>query len=189
MWIQIFVEFKNLLNVSIVLVCYFSMRRHSIAISDSKMYSEICLPYLTDPNSPTLVWQIATFSKCRFLDPILRNADLVNLEIRTQVRLLSKQPCWFQFAGLRSFFEKPYFKTLRSEELSSFFNCFNFTDVELPYNVVLVSVVQWNESAICTCIPSPFWTSFPHSPSSTHLGHHSTELSSLGFIAGSHRVT
>ena len=49
---------------------------------------------------------------------------------------------------------------------------------------VLVSAVQQRESAIGIHISPPSWTFLPPHP--THLGHQSTELSSLCYIAGPH---
>ena len=45
-----------------------------------------------------------------------------------------------------------------------------FIGVKLLYNVVLVSAVQWSESAICIPISPPSWTSLL--PFHQHLGHH-----------------
>ena len=57
---------------------------------------------------------------------------------------------------------------------------FIFIGVWFLYNVLLVSTVQQNESAIHTCVSAPFWISFPfRSPQST-------EYSSLCYTAGSH---
>ena len=47
-----------------------------------------------------------------------------------------------------------------------------FTHTQLPYNVVLVSAIQWSESAACIHIPPPSWTSLPPNPHATPLGHH-----------------
>ena len=58
--------------------------------------------------------------------------------------------------------------------LLSFFFFFFFIGVKLLYNVVLVSAVQWSESALCIPISPPSWTSLlPNSPPPPpHLGHH-----------------
>ena len=42
-----------------------------------------------------------------------------------------------------------------------FFYWFFFIGVQLLYNVVLVSVVQWSDSTICVHISPPSWTSLP----------------------------
>ena len=48
------------------------------------------------------------------------------------------------------------------------------------FTILLVSTVQWSESAICVHVSPPSWTSLlPHIPHLTPLCHHSTELSSL----------
>ena len=62
--------------------------------------------------------------------------------------------------------------------------------VELLYNVVLVSVVQWSESAVCIHISPPSCTSLPPSPPShPSRSAQSTELSSLCYTAGSHELS
>ena len=44
--------------------------------------------------------------------------------------------------------------------------------VELLYNVVLVSAVQWSESAVRIHMSPPSWASLPPPPHPTPLGHH-----------------
>ena len=61
-----------------------------------------------------------------------------------------------------------------------------FIGVKLLYNVVLVSGVQWSESAICIIISPPSLTSLPLPPSHPSRSSQTTELSSLCYIAGSH---
>ena len=72
-----------------------------------------------------------------------------------------------------------------SQETPSYFLNVIFIGVEMLCNIVLVSAVQWSESAIRMHISPPSWTSHypPFCPSRSSQ---STELSSLCYTAGSH---
>ena len=67
-----------------------------------------------------------------------------------------------------------------------FFFFFNFIGIWLLYNVVLVSAVQYSESAICIHISSPLWASLPLPTSHPSRSSQSTQLSSLCCTAASH---
>ena len=72
-----------------------------------------------------------------------------------------------------------------SKQIFYFMSYFIF-GVLLLYRVMLVSAVQWSESAICIHISPPSWA--PHSPPPSHPSRssQSTDLSSLCYTAASH---